>query len=152
MSGDPRRILADALRGRSDEEVLAWVAEVGGPGLVLDKIFEQIPPALRGQGDLYVAFELGHPDGSLGYVIVMEEGVARIERRPGDDDSDDVVLRLSLADFLRIVARDISGTRAFLDGRIDIEGDPMYLLELQKTLGIEVNSRAASVVSRKRPA
>ncbi len=62
-------------------------------------------------------------------------GAAAATARPGPARDARLVMKLSLADFLRIAARDLDAGEALLTGRLDLEGDFVLATRLGEMFG-----------------
>ncbi len=74
-------------------------------------------------------------DGGATRTWTVEVRGIRATARPGAARDPRLVLRVGLADFLRIAARELDGGRALLTGRLDVEGDFEVLAKLGEMFG-----------------
>ena len=81
-----------------------------------------------------IVYELRSTDGTVKpWTVEIASGAARA--RPGRADDAAVVLKLGLADWVRIAGRDLDPGRALLTGRMEIEGDPLVAMRLGEMFG-----------------
>jgi hypothetical protein len=125
--------LAALVRGRSDAQLRRLFYR--GPGL--DAIFKGmeaafVPERAAGfEGD--VQYELRARDGIRRWVISIRDGTARSRR--GSAARPVLLLRLDIADFVRLAARETYAPRLFLRGAIEVEGDVRLAGRLDEMFG-----------------
>lgn len=120
------------LRGRSDDEILAWVHSVGGSDATLEQAFWGLKEAFqaeRAAGQCAVIrWQIRTPERRLvTYELEVADGECTLTRGAQADAA--VVLSLELADFLRLVTGCLDGVDAYRSGRLKITGD-MALAEV----------------------
>lgn len=136
MVDDARALLEQAVKGKSDEEILGFVEMFGGTGPALDTIFDGMKSALdptKAQ-DCVVGYEITGDGTTHSYTVTVANGAASWEKREPSDAR--VTLGMSLADFLRVIARDLDGTQAFMAGKIKITGDMMFAMQVPLMFGL----------------
>ena len=136
MVDDARALLEQAVKGKSDEEILAFVEMFGGTQPALDTIFEGMKSALdpaKAQ-DCVVGYEIADDGTTHSYTVTVAGGAASWEKREPSDAR--VTLGMTLADFLRVIARDLDGTQAFMAGKIKIKGDMMFATQVPQMFGL----------------
>jgi putative sterol carrier protein len=114
------------LSGRSDDEILAWVDSVGGSDATLEQAFWGMKEAFQaeraGGQAAVIRWQVTTPECALvTYELEVLDGECTLSR--GAHLDPDVVLRLELADFLRLVTGCLDGVDAFRAGRLCIIGD-----------------------------
>jgi putative sterol carrier protein len=81
-----------------------------------------------------VQYDLRLQDGRVRSWTVAIDG-ERARARPGAAAAPRVTLRLALADFIRIAARDLDPVRAALAGKLEIRGDTVIAMRLGEMFG-----------------
>ncbi len=122
----------EVLRGRSDDEILAWVHSVGGTDATLEEAFWGLKEAFQaeraGGRSAVIRWQITTPERDLVvYELEVADGECTLSRGATTDPS--VVLMLELADFLRLVTGCLDGVDAYRSGRLRIRGD-MALAEV----------------------
>jgi putative sterol carrier protein len=72
------------------------------------------------------------------WIVAVHDG--RVSARSGTADAPVVTVSSKLADFARVAAGDLDGARAFLTGKIRIEGDIAAAARLQEMFGRSTQS------------
>jgi len=114
------------LKGRTDDEILAWVRSVGGADATLEQAFWGIKEAFQsdragGQSAL-IRWDITTPQGQIvSYELEVADGDCTLSR--GAFGEPRVVLALDLADFLRLITGCLDATEAYRAGRLSITGD-----------------------------
>jgi putative sterol carrier protein len=136
MVDDARALLEQAVKGKSDEEIMGFVGMFGGTDEALDTIFEGMRSALNPEKaqDCVVGYEIADDGTTHGYTVTVAGGAATYEKRDPADAR--VTLGMSLPDFLRVVAGDLDGTQAFMAGKIKIKGDMMFAMQVPQMFGL----------------
>jgi putative sterol carrier protein len=110
-----------AIRGRSDLQLERLI----GNGPALRTIFRGMARSFRPQGARGftgdVQYELTGTNGVRPWTIRVEDG--RAEARPGNAGSPAVLLRMDVPTFARLLSGELEPGRAFLEGKIVVEGD-----------------------------
>ena len=114
------------LRGRSDDEILAWVHSVGGANATLEQAFWGMKEAFQAERaagrSAVIRWQITTPERELfTYELEVADGECTISRGAQLDPA--VVLTLELADFLRLVTGCLDGVDAYRAGRLAIRGD-----------------------------
>jgi hypothetical protein len=81
-----------------------------------------------------IQYDLRTADGAVRPWIVTI-APERATSRPGRSAAPALVLKLSVADFLRIAARELDPGKALLSGRMDLEGDFSIAMRLGEMFG-----------------
>jgi hypothetical protein len=109
-------LLANAVRGHSDEEIAATLTTWGGADGVLRLVFDGMADRIDPRAACVVGFDVG-----AGYALRIVPGKAAVELRiPGDTDA---IVRMTTPDFLRMVVREMAPPQLVADGRMTIDGD-----------------------------
>jgi putative sterol carrier protein len=118
--------IGQVLRGRTDDEILAWVHSVGGSDATLEQAFWGMKEAFQaeraaGQSAL-IRWDISTPNaGVASYELEVADGECTLSR--GAHGEARVVLALELADFLRLVTGCLDGSEAHRAGKLNITGD-----------------------------
>jgi putative sterol carrier protein len=135
MVDDARALLEQAVKGKSDAEIMGFVEMFGGTDSALDTIFEGMKAALNPEAqDCVVGYEIAENGTTHAYAVTISNGAASYEKREPSDAR--VTLGMSLPDFLRIVAGDLDGTQGFMAGKIKIKGDMMFAMQVPLMFGL----------------
>ena len=136
MVDDARALLEQAVKGKSDEEIVGFVGMFGGTEQALDTIFEGMRSALNAEKaqDCVVGYEIAENGTTHRYAVTIAGGAATYEKRDPSDAR--VTLGMSLPDFLRVIAGDLDGTQAFMAGKIKIKGDMMFAMQVPQMFGL----------------
>lgn len=101
-------------------------------------VFSRMPRLYRPErangwtGD--IRYELSRSDGTARtWTVTCGPDAARV--REGAQPSPDLTLKLGVADFIRVAARDLDPAKAVLSGRMDLEGDFAVALRLAAMFG-----------------
>src|SRR5687768_9767059 len=113
MVDDAQALLEQAVKGKSDEEIMGFVEMFGGADGALDTIFEGMKAAVNPEKaqDCVVGYEIAEDGTTHAYAVTISDGEASYEKREPTDAR--VTLGMTLPDFLRIVAGDLDGTQGF---------------------------------------
>jgi alkanesulfonate monooxygenase SsuD/methylene tetrahydromethanopterin reductase-like flavin-dependent oxidoreductase (luciferase family) len=130
--------LAALVRGRSE----AQLERLFGRGPALSVLFKGMERAFRadrsGGFTGEIQYELATADGSRRWVVEIANG--RASARPGSAADPALTVRTSLADFVRLAAREAYGPQLLLEGAIEIEGDFALAGRLAEMFGGELVS------------
>ena len=136
MTNDPRAVLTEAVKGQDDAALTGLAHNLGGTQAFLDLVFQRMTQALdpaKAQ-DAVVGWEIVDGEDVHPYVITMEGGAATAQR--GEPDSARVILRMSLPNFLRLVAGELDGMQAFMSGTLTVRGDMMFAAQIQPMFAV----------------
>ena len=136
MVDDARKLLEEAVKGKSDEEIMGFVANFGGPEPALDTIFEGMKSALNPDKaqDCVVAYAITEGANTHNYVVTIKDKQASFEKREPTDAR--VTIGLALPDFLRLIAGELDGMQAFMQGKLKLQGDMMFAQQVPQMFGI----------------
>ena len=81
-----------------------------------------------------IQYELAPADGEAKPWVVSVNG-ARASARPGRAPAPAVTIAMDLADFVRLVGRDLDPGKALLEGKLNVEGDFNVLTKLGEMFG-----------------
>lgn len=118
--------IEQVLRDRSDDEILAWVHSVGGSDATLEEAFWGMKEAFQaeraGGQSAVIRWQILTPERQLAtYELEVNDGECTLSR--GEHLDACVVLRLELADFLRLITGCLDGVDAYRSGKLIIKGD-----------------------------
>jgi putative sterol carrier protein len=136
MADDPRTVLAEGIKDKSDDEVLGLMKEMsGGTEPALDMIFDGMAGALNPDAaqDCIIGYELKEGDTQHNYAVIVKDKKATIEKREPNDAR--VTLGLTVPDFLRLISGQLDGMQAFMQGKLKLKGDMMFAQQMQKMFG-----------------
>lgn len=131
MSTNPREMLAEAVKGKSDEEIIKQTDEMGGLEAVLDMTFEGMKAALNPDTaqDVTIGYELTQGDKSYKYALVIKDKALNVEKRDPSDAR--TTLGMNVPDYLRFLAGELDGMQAFMSGKLRVSGDLMFAQQIQ---------------------
>jgi hypothetical protein len=118
--------IGQILRGRTDDEILAWVHSVGGADATLEQAFWGIKEAFQSERaagqSVLIRWDITTPHGHVvSYELEVADGECTLCRGSFGDPR--VVLALELADFLRLITGCLDATEAYRAGKLSITGD-----------------------------
>lgn len=136
MVDDARALLAEAVKGKSDDEINALVGTFGGTETALDTLFEGMKSALNPDKaiDCVVGYELTENGTTHAYAVTIKGKAATYEKRDPSDAR--VTIGLAVPDFLRLVAGDLDPMQAFMQGKLKLKGDMMFAQQVPQMFGI----------------
>jgi putative sterol carrier protein len=131
VADDPRTMLQEAVKGKSDEEILKVLAESGGVEQTLDMIFDGMREALKPEAaqDSIFGFSLTEGGSTHNYVVIVKDKQATYEKREPSDAR--VTLGMTVPDYLRMISGDLDGMQAFMQGKLKLTGDMMFAQQIQ---------------------
>lgn len=123
-------MLAEAIKGKSDTEISGFADAMGGESF-LDQTFDGMKSALNPDKarDSIIGYELTHGDNVYPYTIVIKDRALTVEKRPPNDAQ--VILKLSVPDYLRLITGQLPVVRSVLTRRMKIVGDRKFAREIQ---------------------
>jgi hypothetical protein len=81
-----------------------------------------------------ILYELTRSDGAT-HAWTVSCGPSAARAREGAEPQPDLTIKLTVADFIRVAARDLDPAKALLSGRLDLEGDFAVALRLAAMFG-----------------
>ena len=135
MADDPRALLQEAVKGKSDEEILQLLKDSGGVEQTLDMTFEGMKEALNPDAaqDCVIGYSLGEGATTYNYAVVIKDKTCTYEKREPSDAR--VTLGMSVPDYLRLISGDLDGMQAFMQGKLKLQGDMMFAQQIQTMFG-----------------
>ena len=114
------------MQDRTDTEILAWIANVGGTEAFLENAFSGMCDAFRADRALgqhaVIEWDIRTPDaGVVRYSVTVEDGACKAEK--GVAQPPNVVLAIDMVNFLRLVLGALDSTEAVDTGTLGVFGD-----------------------------
>lgn len=114
------------MRGRSDNEILAWIERVGGTDAFLEQTFSGMCDAFRADRaagkSAIIEWDIRTPDrGVVSYQVCVEQGACRADR--GHPAQPSVVLDIDMPNFLRLIVGALDSQEAVDSGKLGVSGD-----------------------------
>lgn len=136
MTDDPQAVLQEAVKGKSDEEIMETVGNLGGTEPLLDMTFEGMKGALNADKaqDCIIGYELTDADKTYAYAVIIKGSECTYEKRDPSDAR--VTLGLSVSDYLRLISGELDGMQAFMQGKLKLKGDMMFAQQIQGMFGL----------------
>lgn len=136
MADDPQAMLQEAVKGKSDDEIMEFVKNMGGTEGLLTLTFEGMKAALNPEKaqDCVIGYKLTEGDTTHTYTVTVKGGTAAYEKRDPSDAR--VTLGLTLPDYLRLIAGELDGMQAFMQGKLKLEGDMMFAQQIPQMFGL----------------
>lgn len=124
--------LRKLLAGRADAEIEAGVM-VTGTDTALDKVFEGMVehflPEKAGKKRAVIQFSVRTPDGDKTYYLSIDNGDCSYSR--GQHRDPNVTLMIRLPNFMRLIAGELDGIVALMQGHIKVKGNILLARSLQ---------------------
>jgi putative sterol carrier protein len=132
MSDDPRTMLEEAVKDKSDEDILGFAQNMGGAEQLLDMTFEGMVGALDADAaqDCVIGYELTEGGNTFQYAVTIQGKQASYEKRDPSDAR--VTLGMSVPDYLRLITGNLDGMQAFMQGKLKLKGDMMFAQQIQR--------------------
>lgn len=114
------------MRGRSDNEILAWIERVGGTEAFLEQTFSGMCDAFRADRaagkSAIIEWDIRTPDrGVVSYQVRVEQGACHADR--GHKAQPSVVLDIDMPNFLRLIMGALDSQEAVDSGKLGVSGD-----------------------------
>lgn len=123
--------LADAIEGKSDEEINRSLA--GRSATVVTRVAERMKlyfqPQKAPRKRVVIQYQVKSPDGVLPFQVTLDAG--RCDVQEGTAEPATVTLNMSLPNFLRLASGKLGGVTAILTGRLDVSGDILLARKVQ---------------------
>jgi putative sterol carrier protein len=126
------RRIGELLEGRSDDEISAFVKELG-----IDNLLDQVRGAIverfsaekaAGQSAT-IQWDVTDADGVHSFHIIVADGTCTSAM--GAADSARVTLGFGVPAFLKFLAGKLDGMQAFMGGQLKLTGDMMFAQQMQ---------------------
>lgn len=136
VNQDARTLLQEAVKGQDDTALVQFAENLGGIEAFLDLTFQGMTQALDADQaqDAVIGWEVVHGDDVHPYAVTIDGGKATAER--GEPSGARVTLRLSLPNYMRLVAGELDGMQAFMSGALQLKGDMMFAAQIQQMFGV----------------
>lgn len=136
MADDARAILEQAVKSKSDEEINQFVETMGGAEAVITLTLEGMKAALNPDKaqDCVIGYEIAEGDTTHAYAVTIKDKQASYEKRDPADAR--VTLGLTMPDYLRLIAGDLDGMQAFMQGKLKLKGDMMFAQQVPQMFGL----------------
>ncbi len=124
-----------AFRNKSDDEIRSQVQTAGGYAALLEPIFTGLAGSIdpgRAPGAT-LSYRLSDEGAEHAYSIVVEQPAARVEN--GASSSARITYSMTAADFVRMLSGEIDGGALYQSGKVTIDGDLSFALEVQGLFG-----------------
>jgi putative sterol carrier protein len=124
--------LAGIIEGKSDDEILALIKDLGEEsffGGIFDEMARHFLPDKAAGKNAVIQYDIATPDGAQTFQVVVADGTCTTSAGAGQDPS--VTLALSAPDFLRLISGKLNGMTAFMSGKLKLKGDMMLAQSMQ---------------------
>ncbi|MEV5985391.1 SCP2 sterol-binding domain-containing protein [Streptomyces sp. NPDC052051] len=125
--------LAGLIRATPDSGLdAALAAEPGGLDTSLDTVFAHMaslvdPDKVKGQKGVF-QYEITTDEGTKSRYLRVEHDTCVFDR--GTSDDADITIGIRLVDLARLATGQLSGQRAFVTGKMKLQGNAMFGLKL----------------------
>ena len=136
MADQARDLIREAIKGKPDDEVMKLTEGLGGVDAALDMVFEGMEQALNADKavDCVIGWDITNQDKTYEFgVTVQDKKATSAKGKPADPR---VTLACSFVDFIRLVAGELDGMTAFMNGKLKIAGDIMFAQQIPQMFGI----------------
>lgn len=134
MSGqqvDPAQ-LAALVKGLSDEDLKKQISDLGEEE-VLKNIFQGMQEAFKpekAQGvNSTIQYDIDTDGGTKTWAVTFENGTCTTSEGPASDPR--LTLKVGLVDFVRLILGQADGTQLFMSGKMKLQGDMMFAMQMQ---------------------
>ena len=124
--------LAGLIEGKSDDEIVALIKELGEDtffGGIFEEMAKRFLPDKAAGKNAVIQYDIAMPDGTQTYQVVVAGGTCTTS--PGAGQEASVTLALSAPDFLRLIGGKLNGMTAFMSGKLKLKGDMMLAQTMQ---------------------
>ncbi|HEX2088460.1 MAG TPA: LLM class flavin-dependent oxidoreductase [Actinomycetota bacterium] len=122
------------VRGRSDGQLERTIGTRIGLQTIFNAMARRFDPEKAGGFHGDIEYELRYSDGGTRRWVVRISG-DHAEAKAARSPSPALILRLSLPTFARLLARELPPAEAFMQGKIEIEGDFQVAVRLGEMFG-----------------
>lgn len=124
--------LAEAVKGLSDEELVAQVKKIGVDD-ALAQIFAGMEDAFtpeKAKGEnATIQYEIDTDEGAKHWQVQISDGTCKTVEGQASDPK--VTLKMALPDFVRLIFNQVQGPQLFMRGKLKLQGDMMYAMKMQ---------------------
>ncbi len=125
--------LARFVRGRSDEQLDRTIGSRAGLGIIFGGMERSFRPDRAGDLSADIQYELASGEATRRWVVRIHEGAIRTG--PGRSPSPAVTLRMAVPTFARIISGQLPPAQAFMEGKIQLEGDFQLAVRMGEIFG-----------------
>lgn len=131
-----RDVMREVIDGKTDEEIMGFVQNMGGVEALLDICFQGMEDALVPEKaqDCVIAFEIAENGTTHNFTVTVKNKKAIYESRAATDAR--VTFALTFIGFLRLITGLTEGMKAFMEGTMKVTGDMMFAQEMPAMFGI----------------
>ena len=135
MADDPRALLAETVKDKSDAEIVQLLKDSGGVEQALDMTFDGMKDALKPEAaqDCVIGYSLTDNGNTYNYAVIIKDKTCTYEKREPSDAR--VTLGMSVPDYLRLISGNLDGMQAFMQGKLKLQGDMMFAQQIQTMFG-----------------
>jgi hypothetical protein len=113
------------MQDRSDTEILAWIASIGGTRAFLDQAFSCMSEAVGARrADVrgaVIEWDIQTPDqGTVGYQILLDDDAR-------DGGGSRLILAVDMPNFLRLLVGALDGDEAVNRGMLQVSGETVLV-------------------------
>jgi putative sterol carrier protein len=128
---DPAQ-LAEAVKGMSDEELAVSVKGMGIDD-TLKNIFEGMRDSFKPEAakdvNATVQYAIDTEEGVKNWSVTFADGTCTVADSPTDDPR--LTLSIGLVDFVRLIFNQAQGPQLFMSGKMKLQGDMMWAMQMQ---------------------
>lgn len=114
----------------SDQQLKAEIDSLDAD-TVLKRIFlgmeEAFHPSEAAGVRAIIRFDIATADDEKSWTLVIDEGDCRAS--PGRAESPRLIVRIEIADFVRMIAGQVDPAQLFANGKLDVGGDMMFAMQ-----------------------
>jgi putative sterol carrier protein len=124
--------LVALIEGKSDDEIVALIKELGEDGFfggIFEVMAQRFLPDKAAGKTAVIQYDIAMPEGVKTYQVVVAGGTCTTG--PGAGQEASVTLALSAPDFLRLISGKLNGMQAFMSGKLKLKGDMMLAQTMQ---------------------
>src|SRR4051812_7593385 len=123
------RAFATQIHGKSDDEILKIARISIGIESLLDMTFDTLTNSVNPEADdTTIGFVLTEPKQTHPYAFMIRDGEGVVEKREPSDAR--VVLTTSVANFFRLLVKELEWAPALQAGTVTATGDLSYLSQI----------------------
>lgn len=128
MADDQRAQMAEMVKDKTDEEIIAGAEAMGGVKGALEQIFGAMATAFDAEKaagqEAVIQWDITNGDETISYSLNIKDGKCEVKNEPGD--SPRVTLEMTFPNYLRMLTGNLDGMQAFMSGQLKIAGDMMF--------------------------
>ena len=128
---DPAQ-LAELVKGLSDDELKKQISDLGEDE-VLRNIFQGMQEAFKpekAQGvNSTIQYDIDTDAGTKTWAVKFDNGTCATSEGPASDPR--LTLKVELVDFVRLILGQADGTQLFMSGKMKLQGDMMFAMQMQ---------------------